>query len=495
MTLEALDLNPILSKSPKKSNRKKSATGFDNIRTRDRTHIDDKAFLSPDNPVSQSLDRDFARHNSTAILHMDDTSDQWNPFQNVDRDSTHGQMIEHVLRTSDFDFLCSTAIRLRQELEEDPQGRSQTSADQLNCSINTDRFATGQQNVVLKLQFSDSECWVVRIRLPEEHVDSEAIEISMLNEVATMKLIHAKTNIPVPQVYGFDFAIDNQFGFRYLLMQGLPGHNLEKGLARCVPELYWDKVINQFADFYYQLSCLRFDSIGHLWMGKDLDQEPCIIPGNENRCFYTSLEYFYALQREKTKAVKAEHADDEQWGTAAWVLEQALPSMVVEDHVYGPFPLCHLDLHHDNILVDDDFNITGIIDWSNAQTVPLERFLISPEFATFPGLSSEKNAPTFRFRQKFATALRVRELAGLQSLEVDAISDGASTGLETTPSPPLISDLINTPLWEIVYRCTYSFYWRALSDSRLVMQQIYGDTAKLDDFITFYRNGPVHHIK
>ena len=100
--------------------------------------------------------------------------------------------------------------------------------------------------------------------------------------------------------------------------------------------------------------------------------------------FRTSLEYFYALRRSQTWAIKAEHSGNEQWATAAWILEQALPSMVVEDHVYGPFPLCHVDLHHHNNLFDKDFNITGIIDWSGAQTVPLERFLASPEFATFP---------------------------------------------------------------------------------------------------------------
>lgn len=95
--------------------------------------------------------------------------------------------------------------------------------------------------------------------------------------------------------------------------------------------------------------------------------------------------------------------------TAAWILEQALPSMVIEDSIHGPFPLYHTDLHFNNILIDENFNVTGIIDWSDSQTVPLENFLISPELDTFPGLSVEENAPIVAFRGKFAVALRERE--------------------------------------------------------------------------------------
>jgi isoamyl acetate esterase len=198
------------------------------------------------------------------------------------------------------------------------------------------------------------------------------------------------------------------------------------------------------------------------------------------RSFHTSLEYFYALRRDQTRAIRADHAKDEQWATAAWILEQALPSMVVEDHVYGPFPLCHVDLHHNNILFDKDFNITGIIDWGGAQTVPLERFLASPEFAVFPGLSTEENASTIKFRDNFAAALRVRELTASRSVQGCGWSKH-----DITPSPALLSDLIGTPLWEIVYRCTYSFHWRAMSGSRLVLRQIFGDVAEWDDFVAF----------
>lgn len=39
----------------------------------------------------------------------------------------------------------------------------------------------------------------------------------------------------------------------------------------------------------------------------------------------------------------------------------------------GPFPLFHVDFGHNNIVVDDDYNVLGVIDWEHACSVPWER--------------------------------------------------------------------------------------------------------------------------
>lgn len=47
----------------------------------------------------------------------------------------------------------------------------------------------------------------------------------------------------------------------------------------------------------------------------------------------------------------------------------------------GPFPLAHDDFLHSNIMVDENFDVTGIIDWEGAYTAPYE--LVSfPDFLT-----------------------------------------------------------------------------------------------------------------
>lgn len=100
---------------------------------------------------------------------------------------------------------------------------------------------------------------------------------------------------------------------------------------------------------------------------------------------------------------------DPEWLTACWVLKSALPYMIIEDRVRGPFPLCHLDLHYGNMLIDDDYNLTGIIDWSNAQAAPLEQLSVCPKLVAFPGLSAEENRPILELKKLVLEALSEME--------------------------------------------------------------------------------------
>lgn len=71
--------------------------------------------------------------------------------------------------------------------------------------------------------------------------------------------------------------------------------------------------------------------------------------------FATSLEYFHTVRQGDNRAVLAKHADEDDWATACWILKQALPAMITQNNIHGPFPLCHLDLHFNNILLDDNY--------------------------------------------------------------------------------------------------------------------------------------------
>ena len=400
-------------------------------------------------------------------------NDSWTSFGDMDRESDHSKSIEQVVLTANFSSLCTRALEIRASIDRKSRGlRKRKSRDGgLTCSIDSTRFANGYFNVVFAINFSDSTHWIARIRLPNSSSSDSEVEASMLSEIATMRLVRSRTTIPVPLVYGFDVDVTNLLGFRYILMEALPGHSSGRGFAETVPEAKWDKFTDQFADYYYQLSTLRFPSMGSLTSGLEVDQEPQIFPCSGEVLSTTSIEYFYSERKQSTKSIKADHGEDENWGTAAWILEQAVPSMIVEEYLHGPFPLCHMDLHYNNILVDDEFNITGIVDWTGAQTVPVERFIVCPEFVTFPGLTDEQNAPIVAFGEMFASAFRRRELEASGASEV-----------------PLIADLIGTALWEIVYRCTYSEYWKAPTDAQMVMRQIYGNDAKWEDFVSLYKN-------
>jgi hypothetical protein len=238
-----------------------------------------------------------------------------------------------------------------------------------------------------------------------------------------------------------------------------------------IPETKREKVARQLADYFYQLSTIQFEKIGRLWCGTGLNEQPTIIPCSVGASvnsdkgtqpvgpFATSLEYFYRQRKQQTRQIHTLHPNEQDWSVVSWILEKALPSMIVEECIYGPFPLCHLDLHYNNVLLDSDYNITGIIDWSDAQTVPVERFAVSPEFVTLPGLSFKANEPIRAFREMFIKALEEIECKHHANSEQESFS---------------LSKIVGSPLAELVFRCTYSYPWRALSDARLVLCLLYG---------------------
>ncbi len=51
-------------------------------------------------------------------------------------------------------------------------------------------------------------------------------------------------------------------------------------------------------------------------------------------------------------------------------LEELAASIPMRDH--GPFSLFHTDFGHNNIIIDDDYNALGFIDWEYACSVPWE---------------------------------------------------------------------------------------------------------------------------
>ncbi|CDM30771.1 Aminoglycoside phosphotransferase [Penicillium roqueforti FM164] len=147
--------------------------------------------------------------------------------------------------------------------------------------------------------------------------------------------------------------------------------------------------------------------------------------------------------------------------------------MVTEEHVYGPFPLCHLDLHFNNMLVDEDFNITAILDWSNIQTVPMERFASNPESIAPPAAPQEFKQAVFDFRDIFVDAL--------------AKIEGESGASSSDGGIPL-SRLFASPLSEVLFRCTCSPARRAIFDAQLTLSLTYGKDAKWEDFKRFFND-------
>jgi hypothetical protein len=59
-----------------------------------------------------------------------------------------------------------------------------------------------------------------------------------------------------------------------------------------------------------------------------------------------------------------------------WLFQQAAPLLSEQNN--GPFPLMHPDLWGQQLLMDDEYNVSGVIDWDETSTVPWL------EFCTYP---------------------------------------------------------------------------------------------------------------
>ncbi|KAK4201544.1 kinase-like domain-containing protein [Triangularia verruculosa] len=304
-------------------------------------------------------------------------SEEWIGFADLDPGSEKYERVKRVLSSANFEHLkrCATDSRRRHQTSPSPD---------IDCDINLNRFATGFLST----------------------------KTSLLSEIATMNIVRQRTSIPVPRIFEFEISTDGPFGYPFVLMEYLGGRQLDTGLTESIPRMYHPKVAKQLANVLAKLQNLTFSRIGRLWCGEAGDQPVGIIPMGWHHSpgpLETSLEYFYNQRRGENREIIAFRPNDADWLTACWVLKTALAHTVIEDRVRGPFPLCHLDLHYGNLLFDEEYNLTGVLDWSNAQAAPLEQLSVCPELVIFPGRSDEDNKPIVEFKELVVQFVKEKE--------------------------------------------------------------------------------------
>ncbi|KAG6017128.1 hypothetical protein E4U54_008242 [Claviceps lovelessii] len=403
------------------------------------------------------------------------TNTNWRTRDSLDiRANTTHKQIHTVLTSANFGHLQQIALLTR-------NARHGSSASAVTCAIDSEYFTYGMNNLVLNVAFSDDVYWIARIQhAPVHSSHTREHEIDMLSEIATMKTLKSRTTIPVPQVFAFDASPSNEVGFPYMLLECLTGQVLQTTIASQVPADRLPHVASQLADVLFQLENLTFDRLGRIWCGENCDEPPRIIPweskdtSSSTPRTQTSLEWFYESRQENNRCALEGHGhtDDPEWRTACWILKTAVSHIIIEDRLHGPFPLCHFDLHYGNLLFDDEYNLTGVIDWSGAATAPLERLAVSPEFITFPALPDNENQIIIDFRD--ATRNCLQEL----------VSKSKQTW--TCDKKTTLSMILGSKQAEITHRCTYSRPYRAVCDGRLVSTLIYGDHVSWEQLIAVY---------
>ena len=87
---------------------------------------------------------------------MVSTSDHWTSFQNLLPESKHTLRIKQLLSKTNFLFLYTKAMQICYTLDTKSKA-TQLQNKLLTCSIDSNKFASSQYNIMVELRFSDSK--------------------------------------------------------------------------------------------------------------------------------------------------------------------------------------------------------------------------------------------------------------------------------------------------------------------------------------------------
>ena len=265
----------------------------------------------------------------------------------------------------------------------------------IQCSIaplRYDRSARGTVmgaiNYHVEIPFEDGVVWLARIRRCNARSPPPVLRDYIIrSEMATLLFLE-KTGVPAPKVY--DYALEqpeNAVGVGYILMEKLPGKPLRWSLTN--EQQKW-KVMDQVSDILIELRKYPFHDLGsldspgqsnvgpfaHESLTDSLQSPMCTIGP-----FHSMEEYEVSSLRLLIDRIVQEEAYTEK-AVDAYIVHRFLldlvPLVVSPSCNDSDFYLKHADDKGDHILVDENFNITGIIDWDWANTAPLSHAFNSP---------------------------------------------------------------------------------------------------------------------
>ncbi|KAG6026230.1 hypothetical protein E4U40_002237 [Claviceps sp. LM458 group G5] len=259
----------------------------------------------------------------------------------------------------------------------------------------------GGRNCHAEITFEDGVVWIARFRIVSAITPPlEVRDYILQSEAMTMQFLDRHTRVPSPRV--FDWACEsdptNTIGVGYILMEKLNGTSLRWHEATTAQK---EKIVRQFAEIMLELERHPFDQLGSL-ISKGAAAESQIQVGaladfSTFRSgdggmplgpFRTSKEAFRAILEAYIRMTVAGEI-----GSAENVLDLLLAyrfrldvldqmseqqQTAIAEKGSEQFFLKHADDKGDHILVNDDFDIVGIIDWEWCQTASREQAFSSP---------------------------------------------------------------------------------------------------------------------
>ncbi|KAJ5474662.1 hypothetical protein N7475_004228 [Penicillium sp. IBT 31633x] len=236
----------------------------------------------------------------------------------------------------------------------------------------------GGMNYHIEILFEDGISWLARIRrFNATSPPPELRDYILGSEVSTLQFL-SKTKVPVPIVFDSNPDESNPIGVGYILLEKLPGKSLRWSLT--TPKQR-QKVTSQLADIYIELKGFPFSMMGSFSQQNSAHIGPIARASLADfqdlhmrmlGPYTSSEEYFSAYIRLILDLITQQESYVNRPVDAFLIhrfLLENVPKVFSQNHLDdGMFYLKHADEKGDQILVDNEFNITGIIDWEWAQT-------------------------------------------------------------------------------------------------------------------------------
>ncbi|MFQ5809915.1 MAG: phosphotransferase family protein [Armatimonadota bacterium] len=214
----------------------------------------------------------------------------------------------------------------------------------LDGTVSFEPIPTGKFNTSFFVDAGDEDL-VLRIAPPGDAVFVFSERDMMRQEPGIHKLVLDETTAPVAPILAFDDShdlIDRDF----LIMERLPGRPLTE-----MRHLDYGCVLRQVGDSLAQVHRLTAEEYGYI--GEHRPMEP------QTR-WVDAFQIMWNAMIDDIVAVG--HYHDEESGLLRTLLDQHI---ALFDRPV-PASLLHMDIWHQNILVDDNGALTGIVDWDRA---------------------------------------------------------------------------------------------------------------------------------
>ena len=230
----------------------------------------------------------------------------------------------------------------------------------------------GGQNCNIDVHFEDGVVWLARIRLDDPLLPPKPTQgYIFLSEVFTLRKLES-INVPAPKVFHFEpESPENAVGVPFILMEKMKGAPLAWDIITSVQKT---KVLEQLADIFLALERHPFNSTGSIFPS---NKSKKICGFAQSQLFETpdtplgpfstleaSLRAILALQMRLIANGELSTLAVDNYLSHCWRVDM-IPK-VLSLHNSAGFFLKHFDDKGDHILVDEHFNITGIIDWEFA---------------------------------------------------------------------------------------------------------------------------------